>query len=72
MPEGEEETADAQRIKLSALSRDEVDYEYTQCNPDDKETQEGQGAIAIHILENLATSDQGVVMFRNPRASEVA
>ena len=33
---------------------------------------DGQGAIAIHVLKNLGTSDQGVVMFRNPRASEVA
>ena len=64
MPDGEDEIADAERIKLSALSRDDVDYEYTQRNPDDKEAQESQGAIAIHGLENLATSDQGVVMFR--------
>lgn len=64
MPEGEHEIADAERIRLSALSREEADYEYAQRNPDDKEAQEGQGPIAIHGLENLATSDQGVVMFR--------
>ena len=64
MPEGEDEIVDAERIKLSALTQEDVDYEYTQRNPDDKEAQEGQGPIAIHALENLGTSDQGVVMFR--------
>ena len=39
-------------------------YEERQRKPDDLETQEGQRAIAIHALENLAHSDSGVVMLR--------
>ena len=46
------------------LARKDHSYEYTQRNPDDKEAQEGQGPIAIHGLEHLVTSDQGVIMFR--------
>ena len=39
-------------------------YEERQRKPDDLEAQEGQRAIAIHALENLAHSDTGVVMLR--------
>ena len=39
-------------------------YEETQRTPDDKEAQVSQRPIARHILEHLATSDRGVVMFR--------
>ena len=39
-------------------------YEEKQRYPDDMEAQEGQRAIAIHALENLATSDRGVVLLR--------
>jgi phenylpropionate dioxygenase-like ring-hydroxylating dioxygenase large terminal subunit len=46
------------------LARKDHSYEYTQRNPDDKEAQEGQGPIAIHALEHLVTSDQGVILFR--------
>ena len=39
-------------------------YEERQRKPDDLEAQEGQRTIAVHALENLATSDMGVVMLR--------
>ena len=39
-------------------------YEETQREPDDLEAQVSQGPICIHALENLATSDAGVAMFR--------
>ena len=39
-------------------------YEERQRKPDDLEAQEGQRAIAVHALENLGTSDMGVVMLR--------
>ena len=39
-------------------------YEEKQRHPYDMEAQEGQRAIAIHALENLATSDRGVVLLR--------
>jgi hypothetical protein len=39
-------------------------YEERQRKPDDLEAQEGQRAIAVHALENLAMSDSGVVMLR--------
>jgi len=39
-------------------------YEERQRKPDDLEAQEGQRAIAIHALENLATSDLGIVTLR--------
>ena len=39
-------------------------YEERQRKPDDLEAQEGQRPIAIHALENLATSDGGIVMLR--------
>ena len=64
-PDGEEPIRpDSERSKLSVEVRTQSDYEYAQRHPDDKEVQEGQGPIAIHALENLATSDRGVVMFR--------
>lgn len=39
-------------------------YEDKQRNPDDMEAQESQRPIAIHALENLATSDRGIVLLR--------
>jgi nitrite reductase/ring-hydroxylating ferredoxin subunit len=39
-------------------------YEDRQRNPDDLEAQEGQRPIAVHALENLGTTDVGVVMLR--------
>jgi phenylpropionate dioxygenase-like ring-hydroxylating dioxygenase large terminal subunit len=52
------------REKLAPGSRRDVNYEYSQRHPDDKEAVEGQGPIAIHGVEHLVTSDKGVVMFR--------
>jgi nitrite reductase/ring-hydroxylating ferredoxin subunit len=46
-------------------------YEYAQRHPDDKEATEGQGPIAIHGLEHLASSDQGVIMFRGILRREI-
>ena len=39
-------------------------YEDKQRTPDDMEAQEGQRTIAIHAMENLATSDRGIVLLR--------
>ncbi len=39
-------------------------YEDTQRDPDDQEAQVSQGPVAVHDLENLASTDRGVVMFR--------
>ena len=39
-------------------------YEDKQRNPDDMEAQESQRPIAIHELENLGTSDRGIVLLR--------
>lgn len=39
-------------------------HEEKQRRPDDLEAQEGQRPIAVHALENLATSDTGIVMMR--------
>jgi nitrite reductase/ring-hydroxylating ferredoxin subunit len=39
-------------------------YEERQRKPDDLEAQEGQRTIAVHALENLGTSDTGIVMLR--------
>ena len=46
----------------SVLSRT---YEERQRKPDDLKAQEGQRAIAVHALENLATSDTGIAMLRH-------
>ena len=40
-------------------------YEDTQRRPGDKEAQTSQRPIAVHALENLATSDMGIVKFRH-------
>ncbi len=42
----------------------ERSYEERQRKPDDLEAQEGQRTIAVHALENLGTSDTGIVMLR--------
>ena len=42
----------------------ERSYEDKQRSPDDMEAQEGQRPIAVHALENLASSDLGVVLLR--------
>jgi hypothetical protein len=39
-------------------------YEERQRKPDDLEAQESQRPIAVHALENLGTSDSGIVMLR--------
>lgn len=39
-------------------------YEEKQRYPDDMEAQESQRPIAIHALENLGTSDRGIVLLR--------
>lgn len=65
LPDGApDEWPDGARIGLSTLARKDRSYEYTQRYPDDKEALEGQGAIAIHGLEHLASSDRGVTMCR--------
>jgi phenylpropionate dioxygenase-like ring-hydroxylating dioxygenase large terminal subunit len=63
MPEGGPDQLTG-REKLAPASRKDASYEYTQRHPDDKEAVEGQGPIAVHGLEHLVTSDQGVIMFR--------
>lgn len=63
IPEGQS-GSDEGRMKLGPNARKDKSYEYTQRHPDDKEATEGQGPIAIHGLEHLATSDRGVIMFR--------
>ena len=45
-------------------ARREMPYEERQRKPDDMEAQEGQRPIAVHALENLVPSDQGVGMLR--------
>ena len=40
-------------------------YEDRQRSPGDHDAQVGQRPIAIHGLEHLATSDRGIIMFRN-------
>jgi hypothetical protein len=40
-------------------------YADRQRKPDDLEAQEGQRPIAVHALENLATSDTGITMLRH-------
>jgi len=52
------------REQLAPAGRKDTSHEYTQRHPDDKEAVEGQGAIALHGLEHLVTSDKGVIMFR--------
>ena len=39
-------------------------YEDTQRDPDDAEAQTSQRPIAVHKLENLGTTDLGIVMMR--------
>ena len=41
-----------------------VDYEDSQRHPDDLEAQVSQRPIVIHALENLATTDRGIVLLR--------
>lgn len=47
-------------------------YEDKQRHPDDMEAQEGQRRTAIHGLENLATSDRGVVLLRRQLRRAIA
>jgi hypothetical protein len=53
----------------SVLSRR---YEDRQRKPDDLEAQEGQRAIAVHALENLAASDTGIAMLRRTLRDQIA
>jgi hypothetical protein len=50
-----------ERVGSRADSRS---YEERQRNPDDMEAQEGQRPVAVHALENLGTTDIGVVWLR--------
>jgi phenylpropionate dioxygenase-like ring-hydroxylating dioxygenase large terminal subunit len=52
----------------SVLSRT---YEERQRKPDDLEAQEGQRVIAVHALENLATSDTGIAMLRRTLREQI-
>jgi hypothetical protein len=52
----------------STLSRR---YEDRQRKPDDLEAQEGQRTIAVHALENLATSDIGIAMLRRTLREQI-
>jgi len=52
----------------SVLSRK---YEERQRKPDDLEAQEGQRPIAVHALENLATSDTGIAMLRRTLREQI-
>jgi nitrite reductase/ring-hydroxylating ferredoxin subunit len=63
LPAGESDALSG-REQLAPGGRKNTSYEFTQRHPDDKEAVEGQGAIALHGLEHLVTSDKGVVMFR--------
>ena len=56
--------AQAQEGRASGTQAARRSYEETQREPDDREAQVSQGPIAIHAMENLASSDQGVAMFR--------
>ncbi len=47
-------------------------YEEKQRSPDDMEAQEGQRAIAVHALENLAVSDSGIVRLRRALREAIA
>lgn len=73
LPGGERETFSG-REQLAPGGRKNMSNEYTQRHPDDKEAVEGQGAIALHGLEHLVSSDKGVMMFRSilKRAIEAA
>jgi phenylpropionate dioxygenase-like ring-hydroxylating dioxygenase large terminal subunit len=72
-PESEIESLSG-REQLAPARRKNTSYEYAQRHPDDKEAVEGQGAIALHRLEHLVTSDKGVMMYRSilRRAIETA
>ncbi len=52
------------REQLAPGGRKDRSFEYSQRYPDDKEAVEGQGPIALHGLEHLVSSDQGVMLFR--------
>jgi len=54
----------AAEIPERAGSSTRRSYEERQRRPDDLEAQEGQRPIAVHALENLGTTDVGVVMLR--------
>ena len=69
---GDECSAERGRKELGPAFRKDKSYEYTQRHPDDKEALEGQGPIAIHGLEHLATSDRGVIMFRKILRKQIA
>ena len=45
--------------------------EERQRKPDDLEAQEGQRLIAVHALENLATSDTGIAMLRRKLREQI-
>jgi phenylpropionate dioxygenase-like ring-hydroxylating dioxygenase large terminal subunit len=59
------------REQLAPGGRKNLNFDYIQRHPDDKEAVEGQGPIALHGLEHLVTSDKGVIMFRKILRSAV-
>ncbi len=62
----EDDTADWDDILVKIMfgQTDERPYEERQRIPGDYDAQVGQGPIAVHGYEHLATSDRGVAMFR--------
>lgn len=46
-------------------------YEDRQRRPDDMEAQEGQRPIAVHALENLVSSDRGVLLYRRQLRQQI-
>ncbi len=56
--------AQAREGRASGTQAARRSYEETQREPDDREAQVSQGPIAVHAMENLASSDRGVAMFR--------
>jgi hypothetical protein len=72
VPAGDDRPDGPRRETMGPTSRRDQSYEYTQRYPDDKEAMEGQGPIALHGLEHLASSDRGVIMFRQILRREIA
>jgi nitrite reductase/ring-hydroxylating ferredoxin subunit len=61
----------AAEIPERAGSSTRRSYAERQRRPDDLEAQEGQRPIAVHALENLGTTDVGVVMLRRMLREQV-
>jgi nitrite reductase/ring-hydroxylating ferredoxin subunit len=63
-PGTDTETRDQDGELLRPGFRPDRSYEDRQRHPDDMEAMEGQRPIAVHALENLVSSDRGVLLFR--------